>query len=108
MPKGYWDAGCDLDEIAAQEAWEEAGVTGVIDTKAIGIYEDIRGDRCDRIELFPLRVEDQKESWPEMDFRNRKWLNVEKAISTVSFPGLASLIKSLQDRLAIDGEAVCD
>lgn len=102
VPKGYWDAGCDLHEIAAQEAWEEAGVTGALDTKAIGIYEDIRNDRCSRIELFPLMVEEEKEKWPEMNIRERNWMSVKDAMATVSFTGIAALIEKLQARLSID------
>jgi len=37
-----------------------------------------------------------------MSIRNRKWLSVEDAAATVSFPGIAALIKKLRTRLSID------
>jgi len=99
VPKGVWDAGCDLDEVAATEAWEEAGITGNLDGKAIGIYEESNNGRNDRIELFALAVEKVEERWPEMSFRDRKWFDFERAISDVSYPGIASLMKKLRVRL---------
>ena len=98
-PKGIWDAGCDLDEIAATEAWEEAGVTGALDKKAIGIYEESKNGGADRIELFALKVEKQEKKWPEMDIRKRRWFDFDQALSTVTYPGIAVLMQKLHHRL---------
>ncbi len=103
VPKGVWDAGCDLEDVAANEAWEEAGVTGDIDDRAIGIYEETNGGRIDRIELFALAVEKQEDDWLEMSFRERRWLKLEEAVSAVSYPDIAALMKKLTARLIADG-----
>ncbi|MBN1685332.1 MAG: NUDIX domain-containing protein [Spirochaetales bacterium] len=100
VPKGIWDAGSDLYEVATAEAWEEAGVIGILDKKAVGIYEEENGNRNNRIELFALKVERQEEVWPEMDMRGRQWFGYDEALAAVAYPGIASLMLKLRDRLS--------
>ena len=100
VPMGTWDTARDLDETATAKAWEKAGVVGVLDKKALGIYEDeVNGERR-RVELFALEVEQQEEDWPDKDLGTRRWLDVDQAISTVSSPGIGRLIEKLRVRLS--------
>jgi CYTH domain-containing protein/8-oxo-dGTP pyrophosphatase MutT (NUDIX family) len=99
VPKGVWDAGIDLYEVAAMEAWEEAGITGNLDRKAVGIYEESNDGRDDRIELFALAVEKQENKWPEMSFRDRRWFGFEEALSVICYPGIAALMQKLKASL---------
>ncbi len=96
VPKGVWDAGADLNEVAAKETWEEAGVTGNLDGKALGIYEEANDGRNDRIELFALHVERQEQQWPEADFRVRRWFDFDEALSQVFYPDVAVLMQKLR------------
>ncbi len=100
IPKGTWDGRCDLDEIASMSAAETAGVAGTLDTRALGIYDDEGGGGGGRVELFALRVEQQKEKWPEMSLSDRRWFDIDRAIATVSHPGIVRMIEKLRDRLS--------
>ena len=99
VPKGIWDAGCELHEIATTEAWEEAGVTGILDKEALGIYEERNNGGSDRVELFALKVEREEEEWPEMDRRSRRWFDYEEAAAAVAYPVIAALMQKLRERL---------
>ncbi len=102
VPKGVWDPGRDLHEIATEEAWEEGGVVGILDKNAVGIYEEAKNGGNERVELFALKVERVEEKWPEADFRGRRWFDCDKALDAVPLAGIAGLIKKMRDRLSID------
>lgn len=76
FPKGSVISGLTPWDSAAQEALEEAGVEGEVDRTPLGTYRTIKqGIRRSIIEvtLYPLRVERQHDTWPEMHQRHRHW-----------------------------------
>ena len=79
-----------------QGAWEEGGVIGTLDAEPLGIYEEDRNGIFCRTEVFALRVDEQNDTWPEVDMRERKWLDADAAITFVSSPGLAELMAKLK------------
>jgi 8-oxo-dGTP pyrophosphatase MutT (NUDIX family) len=104
IPKGWPIAGLSPSQTAAQEALEEAGVTGRIGSERIGIYHyDKRlADDTDRdcnVEVFALEVVDQLDSWPEQHQRRREWLGIEEASERVAETELRELIRSFGARL---------
>ena len=60
---------------AAQEAFEEAGVLGLIDSQAIGVYRQQKlsegAEQVIAIRAFPLLVNTQLQHWPEKGTRQR-------------------------------------
>ena len=88
------------DELAAaQEAYEEAGVQGVISTKAVGKFDydkrlkDGQMMPC-TVDVYPLEVLIQLGSWPELDQRKRQWMTQADAAERVDEPELADLIRT--------------
>ncbi len=87
---------------AAQEAYEEAGLTGTIrpDT-AIGHYHYAKplstSEPQIRVKVFLLRVERQLETWPEQAERETRWFSPEEAADLVAEPELASLLRSTRE-----------
>jgi len=83
---------------AAQEAWEEAGVKGDIKEDAIGAYtyeKAVRGTEMIQpimVEVYPLRVEQTEQSYPEDGHRKRKWMTPLAAADAVREPGLKRLL----------------
>ena len=70
VPKGRPIKGCTPARTAKIEAFEEAGVSGAIARKSIGAFEmksRFAGPKtkASRIEVFPLAVRRQHESWVE-------------------------------------------
>ena len=80
IPKGNPIAGLAPHEAAAQEAFEEAGLTGITCPTALGRFRYIkrrrvRGDREMSVAVFPLAVVGQAEYWPERDERETRWFD---------------------------------
>lgn len=99
VPKGWpWRKVADHDA-AAGEAWEEAGVRGVIATASIGsfTYDKLRRGKAKRlrVDAYVLDVTEFAESWPEAKERERAWFAVADAAERVAEAGLKSLLLSL-------------
>src|SRR5262245_64149962 len=73
IPKGMIDPGKTAGEIALQEAWEEAGLTGILVAEPAGTYQyDKYGGTC-LVTVFLMRVTDVAAEWPENGLRQRCW-----------------------------------
>ncbi len=96
-------------EVAAQEAYEEAGVRGRIagGGGAFGSYTYEKRMTpgkmvlC-RVKVFRLKVHRALSDWPERDERERAWFDPLEAASLVMEPDL----KDLLTRLAQAGKVV--
>ena len=103
VPKGWPMDHCGAGDCAAQEAWEEAGVTGTVAERPMGIYTypKMLGSGewvpCAAL-LFPLRVKALKPHYPERKERRRKWFSPRKAAKKVDEPELADLIRGFDPR----------
>ncbi|WP_439154601.1 NUDIX hydrolase [Yoonia sp.] len=98
LPKGWPIDGLTAAQAAQQEAWEEAGVTsGVLGETALGSYlAEKRFDNgavvpCE-VQVYPLRVTDIADTYPEDDRRERVWVPISKAIAMVNEDGLQQLL----------------
>ncbi len=97
IPKGWPMPGRTSPEAAAQEAFEEAGVTGKIEDEPVGTYDYVKrlkdGAAPCRVIVFPLAVEQERRSWREQKQRIRRWTDWRAAADAVQEPDLAELIK---------------
>jgi len=99
VPKGWPMTDKLGHEAAAVEAYEEAGVRGIISEVAIGSfrYDKRLVDDDDipcRVEVYRLMVEEELDRWPEMEERKRRWFRPKKAAKLVDEADLAKLILS--------------
>lgn len=79
FPKGGWENDESVQEAACREAFEEAGVRGII-KEDLGSWEDDRGlEGFHRTHMFALLVTEELDSWPEQDERQRKWVTITEA-----------------------------
>lgn len=101
IPKGWPIDGLGAGEAALQEAWEEAGVRkGAIDAAAIGSYTyDKALNEGWSIEIetlvYPVKVEDMREAFPEAHQRRRTWVAPAQAANMVHEPELQSILRDL-------------
>jgi 8-oxo-dGTP pyrophosphatase MutT (NUDIX family) len=100
VPRGNPIAGLSAAESAAQEAFEEAGIRGEVEALPIGSYsyDKKRASGVMQqavVELFPLRVRETLDAWPERDERARSWFAREEAAAAVAEAELAALIRGL-------------
>ena len=93
IPKGTIEPGKTAGEIALQEAWEEAGLTGVLHREPIGSYLYEKLGFVHHVIVFVMRVTDVANDWPEQNFRDRKWVQFEQAPVRVDDPGLRELVR---------------
>jgi 8-oxo-dGTP pyrophosphatase MutT (NUDIX family) len=100
IPKGWPVDGLDPANSAAREAWEEAGVTGVLSAEILGYYSYDKGIRPNVslpcvVAVFPLHVTSLADRFPERKQRRRKWFAASKAAKLVDEPELRRLLSDL-------------
>ncbi len=76
FPKGTVEPGESGWEAARREAFEEAGVSGNLSRLRIGTFYYCKKNRFPviRVDAYPMRVEEMADSFPEVQFRERRWL----------------------------------
>lgn len=86
-------------EVAAQEAFEEAGLLGtIVGKRPIGSYHYEKqltphhGVLCE-VMVFLFHVERQLEDWPERTERETRWFLPAEACDLVDEGGLAEIIR---------------
>lgn len=92
-PKGCMEPGKTAGQIALQEAWEEAGLVGLLDPEPIGSYVYQKDGFTCHVLVFLMEVTSEAATWPEQSFRQRRWLSAAKAAERVADPGLRALIE---------------
>lgn len=101
FPKGSISLGMTPWDSAAKEALEEAGVSGEVGTNAIGTYRNSdKGVPVD-IDLYPLRVDQQFESWQEMDQRLRHWALLAETKRLLADRSLSRIAEALHRTLTV-------
>src|SRR5262249_61921874 len=76
VPKGCMEAGKSAGEIALQEAWEEAGLVGLLQDVPLGSYVYEKDGLLCHVIVFLLRVTGAADSYPEAELRQRVWMPV--------------------------------
>lgn len=99
IPRGNPIPGLSPAQSAAQEAYEEAGLTGLVSPEEIGAYRyrKRRGNGSSvlaNVHVFPLRTTVQSGRWPERHQRETRWFTQEEAADAVDEPGLKDLIRA--------------
>jgi 8-oxo-dGTP pyrophosphatase MutT (NUDIX family) len=93
VPKGMIDRGMNASETALQEAWEEAGLVGVLGPAPVGSYVyDKWGNTC-HVTVFVMRVTEAAEDWPERGVRERSWLSIRQALGRIDDEGLREVVR---------------
>ncbi|KAK9669811.1 hypothetical protein RND81_13G155900 [Saponaria officinalis] len=89
FPKGGWENDETVHEAACREAFEEAGIRGILNNNQLGVWEfrsKTRQDKCSldggcRGYMFALEVTEELDSWPEQENHDRKWVKHFQPIS---------------------------
>ncbi|WP_159351304.1 NUDIX hydrolase [Roseomonas harenae] len=100
LPKGWAEPDLAPHELAAKEAYEEAGLIGEVDPRPVGFYRyykrlrDGRSRPC-KVGVFRLWVTRQLEDWPEREQRETRWFTPAQAAMEVDEGGLVTLLLHL-------------
>src|SRR5947209_5209878 len=93
VPKGLIDPGHTAGEAALLEAWEEAGLVGVLRPEPVGSYLYNKFGETYHVTVFLLEVTDVKAEWPEMELRQRNWLSLPQALARIEDAGLREVVR---------------
>ena len=100
IPKGWPIRGLRPREVAAREAFEEAGLVGmIVGKRSLGSYHyskrlmDNRERLC-RVKVFLLAVDHQLDDWPEKAQREQRWVEPIRGAQMVDEGGLAEILRS--------------
>jgi 8-oxo-dGTP pyrophosphatase MutT (NUDIX family) len=105
IPKGWPHIGRAPCDSAAREAFEEAGVLGLVGRRSLGLFrykKRLKKGRvtvCD-VHVFPLHVARQRPQWPEKNQREIKWVSVKEAAEAVQNPRLREIIRRWAQKIA--------
>ncbi|MDQ2093008.1 NUDIX hydrolase [Rhodalgimonas zhirmunskyi] len=103
LPKGWPESGMTPGQAALQEAWEEAGVRGRASEISVGVFSYMKklekGVQFPCVALvYPIRVKQMADDYPEAGERRRKWFSPKKAAARVSEPDLKHLLLHFDPR----------
>jgi 8-oxo-dGTP pyrophosphatase MutT (NUDIX family) len=103
VPKGWPMKGRSAAEAAEVEAWEEAGVTGKMQDRCLGVYSYLKGmDDAHSlpvvVAVYPLLVESAADDFPEAGQRRRKWFDAKKASGRVVEPELRRILRKFDPK----------
>ena len=95
VPKGCLEPGKSLSEIALQEAWEEAGLVGVLNPEPVGSYlYEKWGGTC-HVTVFLMGVTEAAEEYPESVLRERAWVTPSQALLRIKDRGLRAVLRKV-------------
>ena len=105
IPKGWPMSGKLSHEVAAIEAFEEAGVRGTVETEALGsfTYPKVLKDGIKvpcRVQVYALAVTELAKNFKERGERKLEWISFSEAAKRVHEPELRDLILMFQARMA--------
>jgi 8-oxo-dGTP pyrophosphatase MutT (NUDIX family) len=103
IPKGCMELGKTAGEVALQEAWEEAGLVGLLQPEPVGSYRYEKYGNEYLVIVFRLQVTDAAEDWPERTLRQRSWLTPAEALERLDDRGLPELIRAAVEEYAEAG-----
>lgn len=93
LPKGIVDPGLTPQASAQKEAWEEAGVTGVLDEEEVGHFYYTKWQGNCYVSVYSLQVNMQEKKEARRSIREAHWVSVEDAIAKLKSLDLAKLVK---------------
>jgi len=106
IPKGWPMAGKRAHEVAAREAFEEAGVRGTVETETLGAYTYPKVLRdgvqvvC-KVQVYALEVADMMKNFKEKGERTLEWVSFDEAVRRVREPELRNLFLAFKQTMTV-------
>jgi 8-oxo-dGTP pyrophosphatase MutT (NUDIX family) len=105
IPKGWPMDGRHSYEVAAREAFEEAGVRGTVENQTLGSYSYPKVLKnglkvtC-KVQVYALEVSEISKNFKEKGERETDWVSCDEAVTRVHEPELRSLFLQFKRRMA--------
>ncbi|GAB4848608.1 hypothetical protein Ancab_003314 [Ancistrocladus abbreviatus] len=107
FPKGGWETDETVEDAACREAFEEAGVRGIIKAE-LGEWQFRSKSRenlgcleggCKGY-MFALEVTEELEFWPEQESHERKWLSIKDAFKLCRYEWMREALEKFLQFIA--------
>ncbi|MGR3464772.1 NUDIX hydrolase [Limimaricola sp.] len=92
LPKGWPMDRTTPAGAAAIEAHEEAGLLGLPEDRCLGIWSYAKSGTPHFAMVFPLRVTQVLDDWPERAERRRRWFTPAHAAAKLDAPELRQMV----------------
>jgi len=102
IPKGVIEPGQTAGETALREAWEEAGIVGVLHPEPVGSYLYEKLGRTYHVTVFVMHVTEVAQEWRERHLRERIWVSPTGFLQRIEDAGLCDIFRMAHARF---GEA---
>ncbi|XP_024975104.1 nudix hydrolase 16, mitochondrial isoform X2 [Cynara cardunculus var. scolymus] len=110
FPKGGWENDETVEEAAAREALEEAGVRGELmhflghyHFKSKTLQDEFSPEGRCRAAMFALFVKEELESWPEQSRRLRSWVTIPEAVECCRHAWMREALENGFNQWSADG-----
>jgi 8-oxo-dGTP pyrophosphatase MutT (NUDIX family) len=97
IPKGRLNERLSFAEVAAKEAFEEAGIRGRVSPNSIGVFRttkrtpDRQHSQIVEVWVYLIEVTERVRHWPEKGTREISWVSCETAAQQLCEPMLAEI-----------------
>ena len=95
IPKGTIEPGRSAGEVALAEAWEEAGLVGLLTQEPLGSYLYEKDGSVCHVIVFRMAVTGTADTSPETGLRQRAWVSAAQAADRVEDLGLRDILRGL-------------
>ncbi|HEX4590605.1 MAG TPA: NUDIX domain-containing protein, partial [Gemmataceae bacterium] len=99
LPKGTVEPGQTEADSAGREAWEEAGLRGLVHPKPLLRYETEKWGQPRTVAVFRMDVAHTAADWPERAARTRRWFKPDEGIEFLDVVGQREAV-----RLAVEAD----
>jgi len=96
FPKGMIEPGEAPPQTALKEAWEEAGLRGRVIGDLIGSYVRKKYGIRLLVKCYLMHVNSQHRRWRESQLRERAWLPLDEALTTIDQVGQRKVLAAAQ------------
>jgi 8-oxo-dGTP pyrophosphatase MutT (NUDIX family) len=99
IPKGHGEDGEASSAAAPREAFEEAGVAGIVDKTVFGTFSYRRDTSPNQshVAVHLLQVSRIAEKFPEKSIRKTQWFPLKDAVRDAAQPGLRTLLSRVEN-----------
>lgn len=114
FPKGGWETDETVEDAAARETLEEAGVRGIIEEPMLGAFTFHSG-KADRLHnanqgkcmayMFVMRVQEELLVWPEAGQRGRIWVPLLEACNKCRHQWMQEALQVWINRLGLEKDS---
>jgi 8-oxo-dGTP pyrophosphatase MutT (NUDIX family) len=93
IPKGHLEPDKAVGEVALMEAWEEAGLRGILHPHPAGTYLYEKYGNTYHVTVFLMDVTEVVADWPERTLRQRRWFSPMETLAQITDDGLRRILR---------------